>query len=40
MAGGGRVTEAGSGLLWPGQAAPMTYRTSRAILRAGDLAHS
>lgn len=40
MAMGGRVAEAGSGLLWPGQAVPMTYRSSRAILRAGDLPHS
>lgn len=40
MAGGGRVTKAGSGLWWPGQAAPMTHRASGALPRAGDLVHS
>lgn len=40
VAGGQRVTKAGSGLLWPAQTAPMTYRSSGALPRAGNLAHS
>lgn len=34
------MTEAGSGPLWPGQAASVTYRASGALPRAGNPAHS
>lgn len=41
MTGRGRVAKAGSGLRWPGRAAPVTYRASGALLpRASDLVHS
>lgn len=34
------VVKTGSGLLQPGQAAPVTYEASGTLPRAGDLAHS
>lgn len=40
MAGGGRVTKAGSGLLCTGRAASMTSWASGALPRVSDLAHS
>ena len=39
MTGDGSVAKPGSGLLWSGWAAPVTYKTSGAPPRAGDLAH-
>ena len=39
VTGDGSVAKTGSGLLWSGWAAPVTYKTSGAPPRAGDLAH-